>query len=168
MKKQYKTPQEDFWAGDFGNNYINRNKGKYLLASNLNFFNKALKSVANPTSFIEFGANIGMNLKAIQLLFPDAITKGIEINQEASKILSGPAPKFEGDKKAFIEDLKNALYASKIVSYAQGYALMSEAAKEFGWELNYGGYDDSKTYMRQSPREKERQKAQQKDKGIFE
>ena len=58
---------------------------------------------------------------------------------EASKILSGPAPKFDGDKKAFVEDLKNALYASKIVSYAQGYALMSEAAKEYGWDLNYGG-----------------------------
>lgn len=58
---------------------------------------------------------------------------------EASKILSGPKPKFEGDKKAFIEDLKNALYASKIVSYAQGYALMSEAAKEYGWDLNYSG-----------------------------
>jgi len=58
---------------------------------------------------------------------------------EASKILSGPTPKFDGDKKVFIEDLKNALYASKIVSYAQGYALMSEAAKEYGWDLNYGG-----------------------------
>jgi len=58
---------------------------------------------------------------------------------EASKILSGPRPSFNGDKKAFIEDLKNALYASKIVSYAQGYALMSEAAKEYGWDLNYGG-----------------------------
>ncbi len=58
---------------------------------------------------------------------------------QASKILSGPTPKFSGDKKAFIEDLKNALYASKIVSYAQGYALMSAAAEEYGWKLNYGG-----------------------------
>lgn len=58
---------------------------------------------------------------------------------EASKILSGPVPKFDGDKKAFVNDLKNALYASKIVSYAQGYALMSAAAEEYGWKLNYGG-----------------------------
>ena len=58
---------------------------------------------------------------------------------EASKILSGPQPKFEGDKKAFIDDLKNALYASKMVSYAQGYALMNAAAEEYGWNLNYGG-----------------------------
>lgn len=57
----------------------------------------------------------------------------------ASKVLSGPAPSFQGDKKAFIEDVKNALYASKIVSYAQGYTLMRTAAKTYGWDLNYGG-----------------------------
>ena len=57
----------------------------------------------------------------------------------ASKVLSGPKPKFEGDKKAFIEDIKNALYAAKIISYAQGYALMRAAAKTYGWNLNYGG-----------------------------
>jgi 6-phosphogluconate dehydrogenase len=58
---------------------------------------------------------------------------------EASKILAGPKPKFDRDKKQFIEDLRKALYASKIVSYAQGYVLMRDAAKEYGWNLNYGG-----------------------------
>ena len=58
---------------------------------------------------------------------------------EASKVLSGPVPKFEGNKKEFIEDLKKALYASKIVSYAQGYLLMRYAAKDYNWNLNYGG-----------------------------
>jgi len=57
----------------------------------------------------------------------------------ASKIISGPTPKFTGDRKAFINDIKNALYASKIISYAQGYQLMQAAAKEYGWKLNYGG-----------------------------
>jgi len=57
----------------------------------------------------------------------------------ASKVLSGPKPAFTGDKAAFINDLKNALYASKIVSYAQGYLLMREAAKEYHWNLNNGG-----------------------------
>ena len=58
---------------------------------------------------------------------------------EASKVLSGPKPKFTGDKKVFLNDLKNALYASKIVSYAQGYVLMKYAAEEYKWILNYGG-----------------------------
>jgi len=46
---------------------------------------------------------------------------------------------FSGDKKAFIEDIRKALYASKIISYAQGYTLMSAAAKTYGWNLNFGG-----------------------------
>lgn len=58
---------------------------------------------------------------------------------KASKELDGPIPKFEGDKKEFIENLRKALFASKIVSYAQGYVLMKYAAKEYGWNLNYGG-----------------------------
>ena len=57
----------------------------------------------------------------------------------ASKILKGPAPNFKGDKKEFVEDIKEALYASKIISYSQGFLLMREAAKEYGWNLNYGG-----------------------------
>ncbi|MGA7160219.1 MAG: decarboxylating NADP(+)-dependent phosphogluconate dehydrogenase [Bacteroidota bacterium] len=58
---------------------------------------------------------------------------------EASKILQGPKPKFTGDKKAFLSDLSKALYASKIVSYTQGYVLLKAAAEEFHWNLNYGG-----------------------------
>ena len=57
----------------------------------------------------------------------------------ASKILAGPNKEFNEDKIGFINDLKEALYASKIVSYAQGYALMKAAAEEYGWKLNYGG-----------------------------
>jgi 6-phosphogluconate dehydrogenase len=57
----------------------------------------------------------------------------------ASKILAGPQDKFSGDKKEFIDDLQQALYASKIVSYAQGYQLMRAAAEEYKWNLNYGG-----------------------------
>ncbi len=60
----------------------------------------------------------------------------------AAKILRGPTPKFSGgpgDKKAFIADLGKALYASKIVSYAQGYQMMQAAAQEFKWDLSYGG-----------------------------
>ncbi len=58
---------------------------------------------------------------------------------EASKVLSGPKPNFDGDKKQFVDDLMKALYASKIVSYAQGYTLLRNAAKEYKWNLNYGG-----------------------------
>ena len=56
----------------------------------------------------------------------------------ASKLLSGPTPSFSGDKQAFINDLRDALYAAKVISYAQGYQMMKAAAAEYGWNLNYG------------------------------
>jgi 6-phosphogluconate dehydrogenase len=56
----------------------------------------------------------------------------------ASKILSGPEYAFTGDKKAFVEDVRQALLASKLVSYAQGFMLLAEAAKQYKWDLNYG------------------------------
>lgn len=57
----------------------------------------------------------------------------------ASKVLSGPTAQFDGDKAAFVNDIREALYASKIVSYTQGYMLMRAAAAEYKWNLNYGG-----------------------------
>ncbi|NQU26720.1 MAG: decarboxylating NADP(+)-dependent phosphogluconate dehydrogenase [Candidatus Marinimicrobia bacterium] len=58
---------------------------------------------------------------------------------KAAKVLTGPETKFDDDKAAFITDLEEALYASKIVSYAQGYQLMRAAAGSYGWNLNNGG-----------------------------
>ncbi|MCL2494583.1 MAG: decarboxylating NADP(+)-dependent phosphogluconate dehydrogenase [Oscillospiraceae bacterium] len=57
----------------------------------------------------------------------------------ASAILTGPSVAFEGDKAAFIEDIRQALFASKIISYAQGYALLRAAAATYGWDLDFGG-----------------------------
>lgn len=57
----------------------------------------------------------------------------------AAKVLSGPGGSFAGDKKAFVDDIREALYASKIISYAQGYMLLRAAAEEYHWNLNYGG-----------------------------
>ena len=59
---------------------------------------------------------------------------------KASTILHGPETTlYEGNKKEFVEAIRQALYASKIVSYAQGFMLLRQAAQEFGWNLNYGG-----------------------------
>lgn len=58
---------------------------------------------------------------------------------EASKIFSGPEKLFDGNKEDILKDIHDALYGAKIVSYAQGYTLLSEAAKEYRWNLNYGG-----------------------------
>lgn len=88
----YKTEQENFWAGEFGDQYIGRNNGDLLLASNLAFFVKAMKSAVAPASAIEFGANIGMNLQAIKLLYPSIALEAIEINGKAAETLGTSLP----------------------------------------------------------------------------
>lgn len=98
-KNNYATPQEAFWAGEFGNEYIGRNEGAQMLASNLSLLSKALKQAGQISSCLEFGANIGMNLRALQLLYPNIHLKAIEINPDATKILAGLIGKdnvFEG------------------------------------------------------------------------
>jgi spore coat polysaccharide biosynthesis protein SpsF len=90
---KYKTEQENFWAGKFGDEYIERNQGSALLAANLNFFNKALSATKDLRSCIEFGANIGMNLKALGLLYPDLKQYAIEINSEATARLASIIPR---------------------------------------------------------------------------
>jgi pseudaminic acid biosynthesis-associated methylase len=84
---EFKTAQEVFWAGEFGSDYIGRNESKELLASNLNFFSTAMRRMDKISSCIEFGANIGMNLKAIKLLHPSVSLNAIEINSIAAEQL---------------------------------------------------------------------------------
>ena len=91
-KHTYATPQEQFWAGEFGTAYIERNQGDKLLAANLDFFVKSLRQTRQLKSCIEFGANIGMNLKALNLLLPGLEAHGIEINSEAAAQLAHTIP----------------------------------------------------------------------------
>ena len=105
----YRTEQEDFWAGEFGNEYITRNQGDKLLASNLNFFSKAFNQVKKIENCIEFGANIGMNLKALNLLYPNLNVSGVEINKKAYEQLI----KITGPKNAFNTSIFDVKFNSK-------------------------------------------------------
>lgn len=89
---RFRTDQEAFWAGKFGADYIERNEGEQLLASNLDFFARALRGARDIGSCIEFGANIGMNLKALKLLYPGIDASAIEINAEAAERLAQVIP----------------------------------------------------------------------------
>ncbi|MDR0473403.1 MAG: decarboxylating NADP(+)-dependent phosphogluconate dehydrogenase [Treponema sp.] len=85
---------------------------------------------------LEFGVPLTLIGEAV---FGRCLSAAKDERVRASKIFSAPAVSFAGDKKAFIGDLRKALYAAKLVSYAQGYLLMREAAKEYKWNLNNGG-----------------------------
>jgi 6-phosphogluconate dehydrogenase len=84
--------------------------------------------------------NQGQPLTLIgEAVFARCLSALKEERVKAAKTLKGPRAKFRGDKEKFLDDLRQALYASKIVSYAQGYQLMRAAAAEYKWNLNYGG-----------------------------
>jgi spore coat polysaccharide biosynthesis protein SpsF len=85
---QFETDQEKFWAGNFGTEYIARNNSQKLLAANLHFFSKALRTAAPIKSCLEFGANIGLNLKSLSLLYPGIELSAVEINADAVSELS--------------------------------------------------------------------------------
>ncbi len=73
-----------------------------------------------------------------EAVFARCLSAQKEARVRASKVLTGPQSSFRGDKQAFIEDVRQALYVSKISSYAQGFVQLDAAAKELGWKLNNG------------------------------
>tara|TARA_X000000950_G_C13918380_1_gene662088 strand:- start:5620 stop:6246 length:627 start_codon:yes stop_codon:yes gene_type:complete len=84
---KFKTTQENFWANEFGDYYLERNKVEDLLPSKINLFSDIFKNIPSTDSFLEFGPNIGINLLAIRKLLPNARLKAVEINSKAINIL---------------------------------------------------------------------------------
>jgi pseudaminic acid biosynthesis-associated methylase len=83
----YKTEQEEFWAGEFGQDYSQRNTGDLFIAGNIQIFSKVIMRTSGIKSMIEFGANVGANLEAIRKLLPDIELSAIEINKTAIEYL---------------------------------------------------------------------------------
>lgn len=79
----FKTEQEKFWAGEFGDDYVTRSRGADRVASNLALFARVLNRTEHVRSVIELGANIGLNLNALRLLLPECRLAAVEINDKA-------------------------------------------------------------------------------------
>lgn len=89
---------------------------------------------------VDAALDLGIPLTLIgESVFSRCLSAQKDLRVKASKEISGTKPNFTGDKQQFVNDLEEAIYASKIISYAQGYDLMMQAAKEYHWNLNYGG-----------------------------
>lgn len=85
------------------------------------------------------GLDLGVPLTLIgEAVFARCLSALKDDRVAASKVLEGPKIDFKGDKEEFIENIRKGLYASKIISYAQGFMLMRQAAEEYNWNLNYG------------------------------
>ena len=81
----FSTEQENFWAGEFGNEYLNRNKGEPLVISNTVLFARILQRAPQVKSIVELGCNIGLNLQALHRINKDFVLRGHEINRAAAQ-----------------------------------------------------------------------------------
>ena len=87
MEVKFRTAQEDFWVGEFGNEYTERNAREKLLSSNISLFSSILTKTHKVESVIEYGANIGLNLRALIALNKDIKCSALEINNKAAQEL---------------------------------------------------------------------------------
>lgn len=85
--KKFRTEQEKFWVGSFGDEYSSREHFANYLSSNIYLFSKVLKCTSSIGSVLEFGANIGMNLLALNQLLPMSTLAAVEINEKAASLL---------------------------------------------------------------------------------
>lgn len=83
MNQSYKTEQEAFWAGDFGNSYVERNSGNATMSSRIARMSRIFSRACPVDSVLELGANIGLNLQALKILFPGLQATAVEINPKA-------------------------------------------------------------------------------------
>lgn len=125
----FKTPQEAFWAGEFGNDYINRNQWPQFVASNVAFFSKILQRTGALNSIIELGANIGLNLAALRVLMPTCELTAVEINNAACEFLlaRGDVKVVNQSLLGFVAETPNELVFTKGVLIHIAPELLSRA-----------------------------------------
>ncbi|XP_063837743.1 6-phosphogluconate dehydrogenase, decarboxylating [Ostrinia nubilalis] len=111
------------------------NDGKHLLPKIRDSAGQKGTGKWTGISALEYGVPVTLIGEAV---FARCLSSLKDERVTASKLLPGSSQKFSGDKKQFLEHLRKALYASKLISYAQGFMLLREAAKVHNWNLNYG------------------------------
>ena len=111
-------------------------KGKYTIDNILDTAGQKGTGKWTAISSLDMGIPLTLITEAVLSRFLSALK---EDRISASKVLTGPSPAFTGDKQTFINDIRDALYAAKIMSYTQGYMLLRAAATQYHWDLNYGG-----------------------------
>jgi pseudaminic acid biosynthesis-associated methylase len=157
-----KTEQEIFWKGGFGDEYIDRNKSDIQLASNTYFFSKVFNRTGKIDSIVEFGCNIGMNLKAIRSLLPETSLSGIEINKRAvddlnkwkggAHVIEGSILDIELDTRFDLTLIKGVLIHinperlddvyTRLYNFSDKYICIAEYYNPTPVTIPYRGYDN--------------------------
>ncbi|HVR30108.1 MAG TPA: pseudaminic acid biosynthesis-associated methylase [Thermoanaerobaculia bacterium] len=136
----YTTEQERFWAGEFGDHYVRRNRDAALVTANVALFRRILETTGPLESILELGANIGLNLKALHELLPEVRLAGVEINREAwSELSAMPFVEahhasildFEADGRFDLVFTKGVLIHMAPERLEQVYATMIESSRRY-------------------------------------
>jgi len=138
----FKTEQENFWANDFGNKYINRNKLDNLLPKKINLFSEIFRRVSLVDNIIEFGPNSGVNLIAIKKLMPSVNLNAVEINANAVTNIK----KLKLCKKVWNESILNFKNKSKF-DLALTSGVLIHINPEYLDRAYKALYDNSKKYI---------------------
>lgn len=156
----YKTSEENFWAGKFGNKYLKRNKSSIYYKSNKFLFDRALKKADKIKSCIELGAGSGQNIKYLKKKYPKALFQAVEINKSSinqikkiidkQNIFNESLLKFSSKKKYDLVLTKGVLIHIQpkrlqkvynlIFNLSKKYILISEYYNSNPVALNYRGY----------------------------
>ncbi|MEH8196457.1 pseudaminic acid biosynthesis-associated methylase [Aeromonas allosaccharophila] len=104
------TEQEDFWAGEFGNAYVERNKNENYVADNLAFFSKVIARTQRVNKILELGANVGLNLMTLKHLLPNAEFSAVEINEKAALALKRNVPDVDIYQKSIVDFTSNEVW----------------------------------------------------------
>jgi spore coat polysaccharide biosynthesis protein SpsF len=156
---EFKTEQEKFWRGEFGDEYVDRSDGKALVAGNLALFARAFAATAKISSLLEFGANIGLNLQAIRQLLPESELAAIEINHKAAErvrsygdveVHEGSILEFQAEKTWDMTLVKGVLIHiapdalplvyDKLYKYSRRYICLVEYYNPTPVEVDYRGH----------------------------
>lgn len=157
----YQTEQEIFWAGDFGDEYISRNRSSGLLHSKVAMWSQMIRSANRVSSIKELGCNIGLNLKALNHLRPEYQLSGVEINHTAAteaqrlgiaSIKCGTITEPLSDPKAdltftagvliHINPERLPIVYDNLVSLSSRYILVAEYYNPTPTEVNYRGHNE--------------------------
>lgn len=164
--EKFATEQERFWAGEFGNEYIERNQGAREFASKLGFWSRVIRSSGGISTCLELGTNIGLNLKALGTLLPHLQMTGVEINAKAAEkcakldrvhVIHGSILEYESDEAfdlAFTcgvlihvnPDMLSKVYDA-LYRHSKRYILVSEYYNPTPMEVKYRG-NDGKLFKR--------------------
>jgi pseudaminic acid biosynthesis-associated methylase len=152
----YKTEQENFWQGDFGDKYIRRNKNKLLIKNNFFLFKKIFSNIFKIKSLIEFGPNIGLNIIALKKLFKPNFVTAVEINKNACSqikdieklnIINDSIINFSPKKKYELVLVKGVLIHINPNKLKKVYKTIYKSCKPLGYILIAEYYSPKPTMM---------------------